>query len=125
MATERKPRKYDPTVRPADTERAMSTITPALIPTESKPFAIEFRGTCPRCDHPFSARKWIVAVAGSLKMSDDQRQQLIERLDELGVDLSQGDETFDLICDCSEKHGGQPESARGCGARFRVRVTWP
>jgi hypothetical protein len=125
MANEKKPLKYDATVRPADTERAMTVITPRLVPTEARPHTVEFTGNCPRCDHPTESRTTLVTIAGALRMNADQRQKLMDRLDDLGVDLSTGDETFDLICDCSEHHGGHPENVRGCGARFRVRVTWP
>lgn len=125
MAFVRKPVAYDPVVRPADTEKALDTITVRLFPSDANPAAIDFGGACPRCAHPFAERKWLIVVAASMKMSESQMEALAARLDELGVDRSRGDESFDLLCDCDDAHTGRPRDERGCGARFRVRVTWP
>jgi hypothetical protein len=42
-----------------------------------------------------------------------------------GVDLSHGDQAFDLTCSCGEPHPDRLEGKVGCGSRFRVHVTWP
>jgi hypothetical protein len=125
MAHPARPIPYSTDVRPEDTERAISTIMPALVPDESHPHAVEFSGSCPRCGDPFHHREWLVAVAGAAKLNDDQRSDLAKRLAELGVDQSRGDETFDLTCNCGVAHPRRPAGRHGCGARFRVRVSWP
>jgi hypothetical protein len=116
--------RYAEDARPEDTERAFETVKPSLFPNETKPVAIDFSGTCPRCGHPIQHREWLVAVAGSLRVNNKQMEALLSHLDEIGIDLSRGDETIDITCPCDEEHPGRPENKRGCGARFRVRVTW-
>lgn len=120
-----KPILYSDDIRPQDTERALETMRLALFPNEINPLAIDFQGTCPRCGDRVQIRQWLVAVAGGLKMSDKQLEALASHLDELGIDRSRGDETLDLTCSCDVTHPHCPKDKRGCGARFRVRVTWP
>lgn len=119
------PIPYAGDVRPQDTERALETVTVALFPNETNPLAIDFHGTCPRCGDRIQVRRWLVAVAGSLKMNDKQMEALASHLNTLGVDSSRGDETFDLSCSCDVEHPHHLPGQQGCGARFRVRVTWP
>jgi hypothetical protein len=120
-----KPIPYSEDVRPEDTARALETVNATLFPNETKPWAIDFKGTCPRCGDAIEIRQWIVVVAGALRMDDSQMEALSAELDKLGVDRSSGDETFDLICSCSANHPHHPADTSGCGARFRVRVGWP
>lgn len=119
------PIPYARDIRPEDTAEAMKTIAAALFPSETQPWAIDFQGTCPRCGDGIQIRKWIIAVAGALKVNDKQMEALGAELDKLGVDRSTGDETFDLTCSCDVDHPNRPRDKQGCGARFRVRVTWP
>lgn len=116
---------YIEDVRPEDTERARETLTVVLFPNETSPRAIDFHGTCPRCGDRIHMRKWLIAVRGALKLNDKQMEALAARLEELGINQSRGDETFDLTCSCEVNHPQRPQEKRGCGARFRVRVTWP
>jgi hypothetical protein len=116
---------YSEDIRIQDTEKALETISVALFPNDNNPVAIDFKGTCPRCRHPIQMREWLIAVAGALKINDNQREAIATRLDEIGIDLSSGDETFDLTCSCDVGHPKCPKDRRGCGSRFRVRVTWP
>lgn len=120
-----KPIPYAGEIRPQDTERALQTVKPALFPNETRPWAVDFRGACPRCGDPIEIREWLIVVSGALKLNDRQKEALAAQLDELGVDRSRGDETFDLTCSCEVEHPHHPKDKRGCGARFRVRVTWP
>ena len=120
-----KPIRYAEDVRPADTERARETLTVALFPNETKPVAVDFTGNCPRCGDPIQYREWLSVVAGSLRLNNAQMEAIASHLDELGVDRSRGDETIDLTCSCSIEHPRRPKEKQGCGARFRVRVTWP
>lgn len=124
-STKPKPLPYAGDVRPQDTEKALETVKVALFPNETNPWAIDFQGTCPRCAHRIQIREWIVVVAGALKLNDKQMEALASRLDELAVDRSRGDETFDLTCSCDVEHPHHPKDKHGCGSRFRVRVTWP
>ena len=119
------PIPFDEGIRQADTDRAMQTLKPALIPDDAKPWAIDFSGTCPRCGDAISMRRWLFAVTGAVKMTDQEREALARTLDAHGWDRSRGDETFDLECSCSAAHPGRPKDRLGCGARFRVRVSWP
>lgn len=119
-----KPLRYSEEVRPEDTERAIQTVKPSMFPNESKPVAIDFTGSCPRCGHQIKHREWLIGVAGSLRVSNKQIEALSKNLEELGIDLSRGDQTVDLACGCEHEHPSRPESKRGCGARFRVRVVW-
>jgi hypothetical protein len=119
------PIAYTEEIRARDTEKALDTVHAKLFPNEERPWAIDFTGTCPRCGDPIEIRQWIVVVAGALKMNDTQRQAMAAHLDQLGIDRSQGDETFDLTCTCEAAHPQRPKDKHGCGARFRVRVTWP
>jgi hypothetical protein len=116
---------YAEDVRAEDTQRAMQTVTVALVPDEAAPVAVEFSGNCPRCEHPIESREWLVSVAASLRVNDQQMSALVSQLGKLGVDLSRGDETFDLVCSCNQVHPDRPKDKQGCGARFRVRVVWP
>ena len=120
-----KPLRYAEDVRPQDTEKARETVKAVLFPNETNPWAIDFQGTCPRCGDSIQDRKWIVAVAGAVRMNDKQMEALASHLDTLKVDRSHGDATFDLTCSCEIKHPHSPQDKQGCGARFRVRVTWP
>ena len=121
----KKQTSYSEEIREEDTKKAIETLTVKLIPNDSSPWAIDFHGACPRCGHNISIRHWLVVVAGAVRLDDDQMNALASHLDELGIDLSQGDETLDLTCTCDVKHPNQPENKRGCGARFRVHVKWP
>ena len=116
---------YSEEVRPQDTERALKTLTPALFPNETNPWAVDFEGTCPRCGDPIQTRKWLFTIGGASKLNDKQRKALATSLDELGIDRSSGDESFDLTCSCNVAHPHCPKDKSGCGSRFRVRVTWP
>lgn len=120
-----KPIRYSEEVRPEDTEAALQTLSVKLFPDETKPTAVEFTGNCPRCGDQIQAREWLIVVAGSLRLNGAQMEAIVSRLDELGVDRSKGDETFDLTCTCGVLHPHRPKDKQGCGARFRVRVTWP
>lgn len=120
-----KPIPYAEDVRPQDTDRAVNTVKVALFPNETSPWAVDFRGSCPRCGDRIEIRQWLVAVVGALKMNEKQMEALASHLDHLGVDRSRGDETFDLMCRCDTEHPHHPPDSCGCGARFRVRVTWP
>lgn len=93
-----KPIRYAEDIRPEDTERAIQTVKPSLFPNETKPLAIDFGGACPRCGDPIQHREWLVAVAGSLRLNNIQMEALASHLDEIGVDLSRGDQTIDLTC---------------------------
>jgi hypothetical protein len=119
------PIAYTEEIRARDTEKALETVQAKLFPNEERPWAIDFSGTCPRCGDPIEIRQWIVVVAGALKLNDAQRQAMAAHLDQLGIDRSQGDETFDLTCTCEAAHPQRPKDKHGCGARFRVHVTWP
>ena len=116
---------YAEDIRPQDTEKALETVQATLFPDETNPWGIDFQGTCPRCGDPIQSRQWLIVVAGALKMNDMQREALASHLDQLGIDRSSGDETFDLTCSCDVEHPHRPKDKHGCGARFRVRVTWP
>ena len=120
-----KPITYCEDIRPHDTEKALDTVTVKLVPDEAKPWAVDFGGTCPRCDDAIQIRQWLVAVSGALKLNDAQMEALAAQLNTLGVDRSNGDHSFDLTCPCTVEHPHTPKDKRGCGARFRVRVTWP
>jgi hypothetical protein len=117
--------EYDDTVRPADTEMALKTVKPALFPDETRAWAVDFSGQCPRCGDDIHAREWLVAVAGARRVNDQQMEQIAAQLDELGLHQPSGDESFDVTCSCAVHHPGAPELTEGCGARFRVRVIWP
>jgi hypothetical protein len=119
------PIPYAAEPKPEDTINAMQTVAVALFPNETSPWAIDFQGSCPRCGHRIQIRKSIITVAGALKMNEKQMGALAAELDRQGVDLSTGDQTFDLICSCDVAHPNRPRDRRGCGAIFRVRVTWP
>jgi hypothetical protein len=119
------PIRYSEDIRAEDTEKALETVTVSLFPNEASPKAVDFQGTCPRCGDPIQIRQWLIVVAGALKMNDKQLEALASKLDELGVDRSRGDETFDLTCSCESAHPQRPKEKHGCGSRFRVRVTWP
>jgi len=117
---------YDEEVRSDDAARAMETITPALFPDDTSPLAVDLTGTCPRCGDVLPGeRRWLVAVAPATKMNDRQRKQLVVELKELGIDLSRGDETFQLTCQCDGDHPGRPKGKKGCGSQFDIRVRWP
>ncbi len=120
-----KPIGYSEEIRAEDTKKALETITVSLFPNETKPKAVDFQGACPRCGDPLQIRQWLIVVAGALKLNDRQMEAIASKLDELGVDRSEGDETFDLTCSCEVAHPHRPKEKHGCGARFRVRVTWP
>jgi hypothetical protein len=108
-----------------DNAEAMRTITPTLVPNETEPLAIDFTGTCPRCGDELPAlRRWLVVVTPATKANDRQRKRLAAQLAKLGVDLSHGDETFELTCWCNASHRRRPEGKAGCGVSFKVRVTW-
>ncbi len=121
--TVKKPIAYSETIRPEDTSRAMETITPSLLPSDTKVWAIKFSGACPRCGDHVEAREWLVAVSGSRQVSDNEMKEIAEQIKIPGV--PSGDETFDLTCSCTVDHADRPRDKRGCGARFRVRVAWP
>jgi len=116
---------YSNEVRPEDTKRAGQTISPSLYPSEAHPQAVDFAGSCPRCKHAIQVRKWLVVIAGARRISDEQREKISAELDRHGIDRSEGDETFDLVCCCNTAHPKAPEGKQGCGASFRVRVVWP
>jgi hypothetical protein len=120
-----KPIKYSEEIRPQDTERAVRTVTAQLFPDEAKPWAVDFGGTCPRCGDAIGIRQWLLAVSGALKLNDKQMDALAAHLDTLGINRSKGDESFDLTCSCTVEHPDRPQDKHGCGARFRVHVTWP
>lgn len=120
-----KPIRYTEEVRPEDTERAQQTLTVTLFPDENKPAAVDFTGTCPRCDDQVHYREWLILVASSLRVNKTQMEAILAHLDEVGVDRSHGDETFDLTCSCDIAHPNRPKDKQGCGATFRVRVSWP
>lgn len=104
----------------------METVTATLFPTDESPLAVDLTGTCPRCNDALPGeRRWLVAVAPATKMNDRQRKQLAAELENLGVDLSTGDETFQITCGCDGNHPGRPEDKKGCRARFNIRVRWP
>jgi len=119
-----KPIPYADDVRPQDTEKALKTLTVSLVPNEIKPKAIDFGGRCPRCGDPFQHREWLVVVAAALKLNYLHMETLASGLDEIGIDRSHGDHTVDLTCSCDAAHPHRPKDKRGCGAHFRVRVTW-
>ena len=120
-----KPAKYDPKVRAADTVRAQETVIPRLYPEDAMPLAVDFSGNCPRCGDRLSPeRRWLVAVSPAARLDEKQRQKIIAELRILDIDLSSGDETFDLTCGCEEDHPKHPANKRGCGATYRVRVAW-
>lgn len=123
--TAKKPLVYSEDVRPEDTKAAMRTVTVALIPDENSPYAVNFGGQCPRCNHDTASRKWLIAVAPALKVNDKQMEALAKVLRESGTETSSGDESFDLTCACTEEHPKRPADKQGCGAKYRVRVTWP
>lgn len=117
---------YDEEVRNDDTSRAVDTVTAALFPADESPLAIDLAGTCPRCSDVLPReRRWLVAVAPASKLNDRQRKKLANQLKKLGIDLSEGDETFRVTCGCDGFHPGRPEGKRGCGATFNIRVRWP
>ncbi|GAA1114819.1 hypothetical protein GCM10009630_10270 [Kribbella jejuensis] len=117
--------EYSEVVRPDDTEKAQSTITVGFFPDDRRPWAVDLGGRCPRCGHDQpESRHWLVAVAGASKFSQTQREQAEAEFAELDIDLSSGDESFDLRCGCSEKHAHRPHGKSGCGAAYRVRVVW-
>jgi hypothetical protein len=123
--TTEKPIRYSEGVRPEDTKEAMKTVTAALFPNEAKPYAVNFGGKCPRCKHETASRKWLFGVAAALKVNEKQMEDLAKALEQSGSEASSGDETFDLTCACTADHPMRPADKLGCGARFRVRVTWP
>lgn len=117
---------YSGEIMAEDTEKAMTSIEPTLIPTEAAPYAVDFAGECPRCGHGFHYRAWFVAIAGAARMSDEQRRALAEEITALAPEhFGSGDETFDLVCDCEANHPNRPKDKTGCGAGFRLRVVWP
>jgi len=106
--------------------RALQTIKPSLYPDDAGPLAVEFTGACPRCEHGLpAARRWLVVVSPITKMNDRERRRLAAELRGADVDLSQGDETFELSCQCDQEHPGRPHGRTGCGATFDLRVVWP
>lgn len=116
---------YSDEVRPEDTEQARSTVTFELFPDQRSPWAVDLAGSCPRCLHSQpETRRWLVAVSGASKLSEAQRRQVELELADLGIDLSRGDETFDLRCTCKEEHAHRPQGTVGCGSTYRVRVVW-
>ena len=116
---------YSADIRSADTERARSTVAVQMYPEGDTPLAVDFSGTCPRCHHSLaSERRWLIAVAGAASLDDQQRQAIIAELRDLDIDLSKGDETFDLTCSCTVDHPKHPDGKKGCGATYRVRVGW-
>ena len=117
-------RPYSEEVREDDTRAAKETVQARLYPSEDQPFAIDFGGTCPRCDHAISDRKVLVGILGAGRMNARKRRHHLADLKRRG-DLSEGDHTFDLICSCTAAHTNRPPEKVGCGARFRVRAQWP
>jgi hypothetical protein len=115
---------YSEEIRQQDTDKARETVLPALYPNEAKPLAMDFGGKCPRCAHAIQSRLWFVTVSAILELNDEQKEAMASRLLE-GADLSHGDQHFDLTCSCGEPHLHRPDGKVGCGARFRVHVTWP
>jgi hypothetical protein len=120
-----KPIRYSEDIRAEDTERAAKTVKASLFPIETKPVAVDFGGTCPRCGHPIAHREWLVTVAPAFRLDAKQMEQLAYSLDDIDIDRSHGDQTFDLTCPCAEEHPHRPPGKKGCGARFRLRVVWP
>lgn len=117
--------EYSIAVRPEDTDRARSTISVSFFPDDDRPWAVDLAGVCPRCDHPQpQTRHWVVAVAGASKFNPAQRKKVEAEFVDLGIDLTSGDESFDLRCGCGEKHKHRPRGKAGCGAAYRVRVVW-
>jgi hypothetical protein len=116
---------YSDEVRQGDTEQAQSTVKFELFPDERNPWAVDLKGTCPRCLHEQpETRRWVVTVSGASKSNEAQRRRIQSELAEIGIDLSSGDETFDLQCACSEEHAHRPSGKAGCGSKYRVRVVW-
>jgi hypothetical protein len=107
-AANNNPIPYADDVRPEDTVNALQTITPTLFPDETRPWTIDFQDTCPRCGDRLQSRKWIIFVAGALKMNDRRMEALAAELDKQGVDRSPGDQTFDLVCSCDAAHPKRP-----------------
>ena len=80
-----KPIEYSEDIRSQDTEKALHTVTVQLFPDEAKPWAVDFRGTCPRCGDAIEIRQWLVAVSGLLKLNDKQMEALAAREREVAV----------------------------------------
>jgi hypothetical protein len=118
--------RYSEEPREEYESQALHTIKPSLYPDDAEPLAVDLAGTCPRCEHGLpAARRWLVAVSPITKLNDRDRRRLAADLRAAGVDLSHGDETFELSCQCDEEHPGRPEGRKGCGATFDLRVVWP
>ena len=106
--------------------RAAETIVPSLYPDDQEPLAVDLTGTCPRCGHAMvPLRRWFVVISPATKLNERERRKLTAELRAAGVDLSQGDESFELTCSCEEGHARRPIDRKGCGASFDVRVVWP
>jgi hypothetical protein len=119
ICTVHKPIAYSADIRPEDTERAQKTVSASLFPSEQAPLAIDFAGTCPRCGDAFETRHWLLAVSPGLRLTTLALQSFAGNLTETG------DITVDLDCSCDVEHPNHPKDATGCGARFRIRATWP
>lgn len=119
------PVDYSDTIREEDTIAALTTLKVSLFPDDTQAVAIDLEGKCPRCGDPVQYRRWLVTVAGASRMSKVEIESLVARFREIGIGQPQGDETFDLSCTCDVIHPRHPKDKHGCGARFRIRVTWP
>jgi hypothetical protein len=116
-----KPIPYSDEIRPEDTENAMKTVAVQMFPDEIKPYAVDYGGKCPRCADDIQGRQPIVAVAGAIRMSEDEIRNFMRDQEE----QPSGDESFDVTCQCGVAHPKTPKDVRGCGARFTLRAVWP
>lgn len=116
---------YSEDTRPEDTQQALLTVDPSLFPSDDGVWAVDFAGKCPRCaDDLLPTRKWVVTISGAGWIDDRTMEALVAAAPD-GLGRATGDETFDLRCSCMQPHTGRTVQQLGCGARFRVRVTWP
>src|SRR5690348_6019414 len=120
-----KPIAYSTDIRPEDTERAEKTVTASLFPNEQTPYAIDFAGRCPRCGDPIEARHWLVAVSAGLRVTTPELESLAQEFLAKNALTDTGDIAVDLDCSCGIEHPNRPKDVTGCGAHFRIRVTWP
>jgi hypothetical protein len=116
---------YDPAIRVEDSQRAMETLTPQLIPDPERPLYVRLTGKCPRCEHDMGYQEPIVIVAGVTVLSEESLRTLVDHLVDTGHELDRGDREFEMRCSCGLAHPGHPKDAPHCGSRFTVRVVWP
>jgi hypothetical protein len=119
------PIAYCAEIRPEDTERAQKTVTASLFPNEQAPYAIDFSGKCPRCGDNFESRHWLFAVSSGLRSTTLELETFARNFLAKNTLTDTGDITVELDCACNVDHPNRPEDVSGCGARFRIRATWP